>query len=78
MSVTWYAHPEQQRDAPLGDIAPIERAFQGATDYRRLYPDGRMGANPSLSTPEDGEKLVAAAVEDLRKTYQRFLQAVPT
>ena len=78
VSVTWYAHPEQQRDAPLGDIAPIERAFQGATDYRRLYPDGRMGADPSLSTPEDGEKLVAAAVEDLRKTYQRFLQAGPT
>ena len=78
MSVTWYAYPEQQRDAPLGDIAPIERAFQGATDYRRLYPGGWMGADPSLSTPEYAEKLVVAAVEDLRKTYQRFLQAGPT
>ena len=75
VSVTWYAYPEQQRHAPLEAVAPAPRRFQGAADYRRLHPDGRMGADPTLATPEAGARFVATAVADLKRAYAQFLEA---
>ena len=56
------------RIAPTGPI-------MDAADYRRRFPDGRIGSDPSLATPEAGEKLFHAAVEDAVEDYQRFLAA---
>lgn len=73
VAVTWYAFPDQQRDVPLGPAARSNRAFQGPDDYRKLYPDGRMASDPSLANAADGERLVAAAVEDLAEDCRKFL-----
>ena len=48
-------------------------ATSDADDYRRLFPDGRIGSDPTLSRPEHGARLVDAAVHDLKDDYQRFL-----
>jgi creatinine amidohydrolase len=54
-------------------VAPKSGGFFEAADYRRRFPDGRIGSDPSLSTPEHGERLYHAAVEDMAEAYQAFL-----
>jgi creatinine amidohydrolase/Fe(II)-dependent formamide hydrolase-like protein len=36
-----------------------------------------MGSDPTLATVEAGEKLCAAAVDDVREDYVRFLGDAP-
>jgi creatinine amidohydrolase len=54
-------------------VAPSGMPFFEAAHYRATYADGRIGSDPSLSTPEDGAQLFAAAVEDMAEQYQAFL-----
>ena len=54
-------------------VAPKSRGFFEAADYRMRFLDGRIGSDPSLSTPEHGEQLYGAAVEDMAEAYQAFL-----
>ena len=73
VSVTQYAWPEEIKSAPLDPpIAPDGR-FYGPEDFRRRFPDGRMGSDPSLARPEHGERLVAASAEAIGKTWRDFL-----
>lgn len=72
VAITQYAHPEIIKSAPLEPrIAPTGR-FTNADDYRAAFPDGRIGSDPALANPADGEKLAAAAVAGLIVDYQRF------
>ena len=75
VAVTYYAYPQAVKDAamspPIAPIGPI----RGAEDYRRRFPDGRIGSNPALATPEDGAKIVARAAEALRADFARFASA---
>lgn len=52
--------------------APSGRFF-GPADYRRRFPDGRIGSNPGLATPEKGKRLYEAAIPELAKTYTSFI-----
>ncbi len=54
-------------------VAPRSSGFHDSADFRRRYPDGRMGSDPSLASPEHGERLYAAAVEDMAELYTRFM-----
>ena len=54
-------------------VAPKSFGFFEAADYRSRFPDGRIGSDPSLSTPEHGEQLYHAAVEDMVEAYRAFL-----
>ena len=51
-----------RRDQARGDVAAIapNGPIYDAEDYRRRFPDGRIGSDPSQATVEAGEKLVAA------------------
>jgi creatinine amidohydrolase len=53
-------------------IAPSGR-FYDAADYRRRFPDGRIGSNPGLATPEHGKQFYDAAVAAIAGTYAEFL-----
>ena len=54
-----------------------KRAPQGpiydAEDYRRRFPDGRIGSDPSLASAEMGKIVLEAAIEDLVGEYQKFI-----
>lgn len=66
VAVTYFAHPEHQKTAAMTPkIAPGYEPFSDAADYRRKYPDGRIGSDPSLARPEDGALLVETAVKSL-------------
>jgi creatinine amidohydrolase len=54
-------------------VAPKSGGFFEAADYRRRFPDGRIGSDPSLSTPEHGERLYQVAVEDMVEAYRAFM-----
>ncbi len=47
--------------------------FHGPADYRRRFPDGRIGSNPGLATPEKGQRFFETSVAELTKTYTAFM-----
>ncbi len=72
VAVTYFAYPGHIKNAPLDpEIAPNGR-FTDAEDYRRKFPDGRIGSNPALATPEDGGKLVKKASTALIEDFEKF------
>ncbi len=75
VSVTYYGYPEAVKDAAMTpEIAP-SGSFHDADDYRRRFPDGRIGSNPALACPEHGEEIVALAARGLIADYTQFLTA---
>lgn len=73
ISLTWHAHPERARPMTLTPrIAPVA-AFGDAQDYRRRFPDGRIGSDPSLASTEAGARLFEAGVEDAIEDYEAFV-----
>lgn len=75
VSLTWYAYPEAERRlAMVPPVAP-KGTFTDAIDYRRNFPDGRIGSNPSLASRDAGERLYNAAVKDLAEDYRAFAAA---
>jgi creatinine amidohydrolase len=75
VALTQYVYPEAIKQAPLSEAVSQEHRIYGAIDFRRRYPDGRMGSNPALATPEHGQQLYEAAVKDLSNSYLEFLSA---
>jgi creatinine amidohydrolase len=75
VSVTYFAYPEAQKRVEMTPkIAPVGPIYD-AEDYRRRFPDGRIGSDPSLSTPEHGEQLYKASVADMIEVYKAFMAA---
>ena len=73
IAVTWFVHPAEVREAKLETAAPPMQPFADAADYRRRFPDGRIGSDPSLAKAGDGERLVEAAAQDILEDYKKFL-----
>jgi creatinine amidohydrolase len=73
ISVTQYALPDSIKRATLDPPLAPAGSFTDAADFRRRYPDGRIGSDPSLATPDHGERLYRAAVQGLAEDYRTFL-----
>jgi creatinine amidohydrolase len=73
VALTQYVYPEAIKQAPLTPEVASGHPIYGAIDFRRRYPDGRMGSNPALATPEHGEQLYQLAVKELSNSYLEFL-----
>jgi creatinine amidohydrolase len=73
VSVTQYAYPEAIKRVPMEPIGKAPRGFYDAEDYRRVFPDGRIGSDPSLATPEKGRRLTEASVEDTAEDFLKFM-----
>jgi creatinine amidohydrolase len=73
VALAQYAYPDHIKTAALDpQVAPAGK-FHDARNYRRRFPDGRIGSDSSLATPEIGGRILAAAVADVVKIYGEFL-----
>ena len=57
----------------MGDPGRAQ-SYGDAIDFRAKFPDGRMASDPALATAEDGERLLAAAVDDVAEAYRAFTE----
>lgn len=64
VSLTWHADPGAVRSVEGLTKAPAFTGIFDAADYRRRYPDGRIGSNPALYSAKAGAEILAAAVDD--------------
>ena len=72
ISITQYAFPDAVKRADLSPrLAPGGPVYD-ADDFKRRFPDGRIGSDPSLANPEAGEKLVNAAASALVTEFKTF------
>jgi creatinine amidohydrolase len=73
VALTQFVYPDAIKHAPLSPEVSKEHKIYGAIDFRRRYPDGRMGSNPALATPEHGKQFYDLAVKELSSAYLEFL-----
>jgi len=67
VAVTQFVYPDAIKSALLDPPVAPRGEFADAADYRRNFPDGRIGSNPGLATPGAGRRLYDAAVAVLTK-----------
>jgi creatinine amidohydrolase/Fe(II)-dependent formamide hydrolase-like protein len=74
IAITQFAYPEAIKAVAevSPKIAPSGR-FSDAQDYRAKFPDGRIGSDPTLADPADGEKLIDLSAAGLVADYKAFL-----
>ena len=75
VAVTYAAYPEQVRDVPLEPRVAPTGGFTDAQDYRRRFPDGRIGSDPSQATVENGRIIMRTAAAALREDFRAFVNA---
>ena len=73
VALTQFAFPDSIKQATLDPPRAPSGRFHGPADYRRRFPDGRIGSNPGMATPEKGKRFYEAAVPELAKTYAGFI-----
>ncbi len=73
VSVTQYVLPTTIKHTTMDPPRAPTGRFHGPADYRRRFPDGRIGSNPALATPEKGFRFYDMAIQELAKTYTNFV-----
>jgi creatinine amidohydrolase len=74
VSLSYFAHPDQIKNVEMSPKVAPRGGFYDASDFKKRFPDGRIGSDPSQATVAHGEKLFHAAVKDILEDIQRFLK----
>ncbi len=72
IAVTQYAYPREIKSASYAPQIATSGPIRDAQDFRRRHPDGRMGSDPALATPEKGGEIVALAGQGLVDEVRAF------
>lgn len=72
IAVTQGRWPESARTALLEPKIAPTGPIRDALDYRARFPDGRIGSDPTLATPELGREIIAAAAAALLEEVAAF------
>jgi creatinine amidohydrolase len=75
VSLTQHVYRDHIKKAEMQPAPPATLDFADAFDFRRRFPDGRMGSHPALSHPEHGKQFLDAVVADLVPDYRTFVSA---
>lgn len=73
VSLVQHIYRDHIKKADMQPAPPATLDFADAFDFRRRFPDGRMGSHPALSRPEHGKQFLEAVVADLVPDYRRFV-----
>ncbi|KAF1032851.1 MAG: Creatinine amidohydrolase [Pseudomonas sp.] len=72
IAVTQWAYPDAIKTADYAPKIANTGPIREARDFRARFPDGRMGSDPALASPEKGGELVALAAKGLVKAVEAF------
>jgi creatinine amidohydrolase len=72
IAVTQFAYPHSRKSADYAPRIAPSGPIREALDFRARYPDGRMGSDPGLATPEAGGEIVRLAAEGLINDVRGF------
>ena len=67
-NVEWKPVPSEYINSHKGDD------HFDAKQHRRSHPDGRIGSDPSLAKPEEGQQLLETAAAEMLEDYKKFLE----
>ena len=71
VSIACAAYPDHLKTADLDpQVAPSSHVF-GPADFRRRYPEGRMGSHPELASVEAGERIIEAGAAERSNDARR-------
>ena len=74
VALTQHLHPAHIKRVEMDPAPPADLDFADAVDFRRRFPDGRIGSHPALARPEHGQRLLAAVTADLAEDFQTFVE----
>ena len=74
VSVTWFGYPDAQKHVSMSPRIAPNGPILDAEDYRRRFPDGRIGSDPSQASVSAGEKIVATAVKGVIAEFKQFAE----
>jgi creatinine amidohydrolase len=74
VSVAAAAYPGHLKSAEMADEPPPTTRIFGPADFRRRYPEGRLGSHPDLASVGAGQRIVEAVSADLADLYREFLE----
>jgi creatinine amidohydrolase len=74
VALTQFLHPDAIKRVEMPSVTPTRRRFTDALDLRALHPDGRIGSEPSLATPEHGRAFYETAVRECSTAWRSFVQ----
>lgn len=72
IAVTQWAYPDAIKSAAYSPRIAPTGPIREARDFRARFPDGRMGSDPDLATPEKGGELVKLAAKGLVQAVNAF------
>ncbi|MDX8412336.1 MAG: creatininase family protein [Mariprofundaceae bacterium] len=75
VSLSYFAYPEAAKQVSMQPGIAASGTFYDAADFRRKFPDGRVGSDPSLASIEAGEGFYDIAVGEVADDYLRFIRA---
>jgi len=75
VSLSYFAHPHAVKNVAMQPELAPNGPIRDADDYRKHFPDGRIGSNPALASIEAGEKLFHAAVTATVTDFQSFAKS---
>ena len=75
ISITFAAYPEKEDRRKLSPAIAPEGIITDRNNYRRDFPDGRIGSDPSQSNMADGKTLIDVAANALITDAETFFQS---
>jgi len=72
VSVTYFGYPEAVKSVAMSPRIAPTGPIRDAEDYRRRFPDGRIGSDPSQANVDAGGRIVAAAVKAVISEFRHF------